>query len=865
MSGNGDNGGGDSGRRFANEKIVDQDIEHELKTSYLTYAMSVIISRALPDVRDGLKPSQRRILLAMNDLNLSAGAKYKKCAKIVGECMGKYHPHGDAAIYPTLVRMAQDFSIRYPLIDGQGNFGSIDGDPPAAMRYTEARMTRAAMDLLEDLDKDTVIIVKNFDESEDEPTLLPGRFPNLLCNGSTGIAVGMATSIPPHNVREVCDALVALIRDPSIGLDVLLEHIKGPDFPTGATICGRSGFIQAYKTGRGLITVRSKYHVETGQGKKRDAIVVTEIPYQESKETIINRIVECVEAEKVTGIADVRDESDKDGIRLVIEIKRDADPEVVVNQLFKHSSLQTSFSIINIALVDGRPETLTLKEMLTEYKKHRVVIIRRRTAHLLKRAEHRLHIVQGLLRALDLIDAIIQCIRSSATPEEAHQSLMRQFEFSDLQAREILQMRLQRLTGLERDKLEEERKELAAKIDDFKDILANEQRVLQIVIDDLNEIKERFGDARRTEIEEGEATEIVDEDLIAVEDVVVTISRESYIKRTPLNLYRSQSRGGKGKSGGQTKEGDDIKDLFVASTHDYILFFTNLGRVYWLKVYHLPDLPRTSRGRAIVNLLKLNEGEEITQQIRVREFRADEYILMATRGGVIKKSELSLYSRPRDAGIIALQLDEGDKLISVALCRDGQHVVIGTSSGMAIRFPEGDVRSVGRTARGVRGIVLRDDDHVVDMVVVNPPGQGEEMQGLLTVCENGFGKRSPLSEYRIQGRGGYGIIDIRTSERNGRVIGMKVVEEKDDIVLMTSGGQIIRMAVESMRPIGRNTQGVRLITLGAEDRVVGVEKVVQQNPNGNLEVGESQSDAAASPPSDSSNAGGAPPAGESPT
>ena len=843
---------GEDSNIFPQGKIIDQDIENELKTSYLTYAMSVIISRALPDVRDGLKPSQRRILLAMNDLNLTSGAKFKKCAKIVGECMGKYHPHGDSAIYPTLVRMAQSFSIRYPLIDGQGNFGSIDGDPPAAMRYTEARMTRASGELLEDLEKDTVLITRNFDESEDEPTLLPGKFPNLLCNGSTGIAVGMATSIPPHNVNEVCDAIIALTKDPDISIDGLLEYIKGPDFPTGAYICGRAGLIKAYKTGRGIITVRSKSHVE--EGKTKDSIVITEIPYQESKENLINKIVNCVKEERVEGIADVRDESDKDGIRLVIELKRSADSDVVINQLYKHTSLQNSFSIINIALVDGRPETLTLKEFLTEYKKHRMIIIRRRTRFLLVKAEKRLHIVHGFLKALDHIDAIIKLIRASANPEEAHRGLMIEFDFSTLQAREILQMRLQRLTGLERTILEKERQELEAKITDYKDILANEQRVIDIIVEDLIEIKKKFGDTRRTQFLDEEIGDIDLEDLIVEENVVVTVSREGYIKRTPLSEYRNQSRGGKGKTGGQTKQGDDIKDLFVASTHDYILFFTNQGRVYWLKVYGLPDLSRTSRGRAIINLLKLHPGEEVTQQLCVKEFRADNFILMATKNGIIKKCTLALFSRPKNVGIFAIQLDEGDKLIGVSLCNPDQQIILGTRKGKAIRFRESAIRSVGRTARGVRGISLRGGDKVVDMVVVDPSNldedskdddnkdnntkdNGNSSQSLLTVCENGYGKRTNVSEYRVQGRGGSGIIDIRTSERNGEVVGLKAVTDEHDFVLMTTLGLIIRMKVSSMRTIGRATQGVRLITLKEEDKVVGLEKVISEEDGSNsLEI-----------------------------
>ena len=810
---------------FDHGRIVDQDIEDELKSSYLTYAMSVIVSRALPDARDGLKPSQRRILLAMHDLNLTPGARFKKCAKIVGECMGKYHPHGDSAIYPTLVRMAQNFSIRYPLIDGQGNFGSIDGDPPAAMRYTEARMARSSMDLLEDLEKDTVFVGRNFDESEDEPSLLPGKFPNLLCNGSTGIAVGMATSIPPHNVNEICDGLIALIRNPDITIDELFEIIPGPDFPTGGIICGRAGIFQAYKTGRGLIRVRAKYHVE--EGKTKDSIIVTEIPYQESKENLINKIVVCVKDDRVTGISDVRDESDRDGIRLVIELRRDADAEVVINQLFKHTSLQTTFSIINIALVDARPETLTLKEMLNEHKKHRVIVIRRRTRYLLRKAEHRLHIVAGLLKALDHIDQIIQLIRSSSTADEARGRMIAEFEFSELQAREILQMRLQRLTGLERTKLEEERDDLMSKIADYKDILARGQRILDIILDDLSEVKSRYGDPRRTEITDA-VEDFNMEDLIAEEDVVVTVSRGGYFKRTPLTVYRSQGRGGIGITGSKTKEGDDVKDLFIASTHSYMLLFTNLGRLYWLKVYGLPDLPRTSKGRSIVNLIQLTEGETVTQQLCVSEFRDDQYVLTATRNGIIKKTALNAYSRPKRNGIIALALEEGDALIGVDLCSRDDTVILGTRGGKAVRFSESMVRAMGRNSRGVRGIRLRGDDVVVDMVVVPVPkgGAPSEDQSLLTLCEKGFGKRTSVDAYPIQGRGGSGVIDIRTTTRNGEVVALKAVTNRHEIVIMTSSGIIMRMSLKNLRNIGRATQGVKLISLRTGDRVVGVERVL---------------------------------------
>jgi DNA gyrase subunit A len=870
-------------KAFGPERILDQDIEDELKTSYLTYAMSVIVSRALPDVRDGLKPSQRRILVAMQDLNLGPSSQHVKCAAIVGECMKKYHPHGDSAIYPTLVRMAQDFNIRYPLVDGQGNFGSIDGDPPAAMRYTEARMTQATTDLMADLDLDTVEMARNFDDRYDEPTVLPSRLPNLILNGSTGIAVGMATSMPPHNVREVCQAIVALIGKPEITIDELMQHIPAPDFPTGAYICGRAGIRKAYHTGRGIITLRSKYHID--QGRTKTSIIVTEIPYQESKETLINRIVDAIKAGSVTGISDVRDESDKK-IRLVIELKRDADEEVVINQLFKHTPLQSSFSIINIALVNGRPETLNLKDLLNEFKKHRMVVIRRRTRHLLRKAEARLHLVEGLLLALDHIDEIIALIRGSATVEVAHDGLMARFTFSDVQAREILQMRLQRLTALERNKLIDEKKKLEGEIEDLRAILASERRVLDIIVTDLQEIQERYGDARRTEIID-EVGDIDREALITEEKVVVTFSREGYVKRTPLNTYRSQGRGGRGISGGSTKSGDFIKDLFIASTHDYILLFTTRGRIYWLKVYDIPDLDRTARGRALINMVKLEPDEQVNSVLFVDQFDEERQVLLATRRGVIKKTALTQFSNPKKSGIIAITLDEGDNLIGAGLTRSGQEVILGTRNGMAIRFDQAEVRSTGRGARGVGGIQLKGDDEVVDMVTVlapptppegtpavelppfqvgpaaptspastegsvspreapaAPPASGEAAAGhaeegeeepqpvatpwgptLLTVCEHGYGKRTSIGEYRLQGRNGSGIINIKTSDRNGKVVALKAVTNEDDIVMITSQGLVMRTKVADIRTIGRATQGVRLIKLRDDDRLVSVERVV---------------------------------------
>jgi DNA gyrase subunit A len=801
------------------ERILDQDIEDELKESYLTYSMSVIVQRALPDVRDGLKPSQRRILVAMKDMNLSPRTPHRKCAAIVGRTMENYHPHGDMAIYPTLVRMAQDFNTRYLLVDGQGNFGSIDADPPAAMRYTEARMHETTVELMADIDMETVEYMRNFDNRIDEPTVLPARFPNLLCNGSTGIAVGMATSMPPHNLREVSSALKALIEDPDITVDGLMQYIQGPDFPTGAFICGRAGIQQAYRTGRGLITVRSKYHVE--ESARKSYIVFTEIPYQESKVGIIERISNCVKEGRIKGITDIRDESDKK-IRLVIELRSDADPEVIVNQLFKFTPLQTTFSIINIALVNGRPETLSLKELLNEYKKHRVEVIRRRTRYQLRKAEERAHILEGLLKALDHIDAIIALIRASSDPDEARERLKAEYQFTDVQAREILNMRLQRLTGLERRKLLDELAELRRDIERLRAILASERLVLQIILEDVEEIAEKFGDERRTEII-ADAQDLRVEDLISEEKVAVTVSREGYIKRTALDTYRSQGRGGRGITGSTAKEGDFIKDLFVASTHDYILFFTNRGKVYWLKVYDVPELGRTSRGRSLVNMIQLEPGESVSSQVCVQDFDDQHFVVMATRSGTVKKTNLSAFSNPKKTGIHAIGLKEDDVLIGASLCTAGQEVILSTRNGMAIRFPEAGIRPMGRTAVGVGGINLREGDQVVDMVVVDPK---MENQTLLTVCVRGYGKRTPLSEYRVQKRNGSGTINIKTSERNGPVVAMKAVSDEDDIVMITKNGIVMRMSVSDIRAIGRATQGVRLINLKDGDELISVERVL---------------------------------------
>jgi len=797
-------------------------IEEEMKDSYLNYAMSVIVSRALPDVRDGLKPSQRRILVAMNDLNLNPRARYRKCAKIAGDTSGNYHPHGEQVIYPTLVRLAQDFNLRYPLIDGQGNFGSIDPDPPAAMRYTEARMDNPAEEMMADLDLDTVDFVPNYDETRQEPVVLPAKFPNLLCNGSSGIAVGMTTNVPPHNFDEVADALIKVINEPDVELHELLEVLKGPDFPTGGIICGRKGIIDAFKTGRGHVSVRARVHTEeTQRGRMR--LVVTEIPFQISKNRVIEKIVEIVKANRVEGISDVRDESDKRGMRVVIELKKDADENIVLNQLYKFTPLQESFGIIQIALVNSRPQVLTLKELLCAYRDHRIEVIRRRTRFLLEKAERRAHILEGLLIALENIDAVIETIKQSPDTPTAKAALIERFELSEVQADAILQMRLQRLTGLEQEKVREEHRETLQKIAEYRAILADERRVLDIIVADLEEMRERYGGPRRTELEATELEDIDVEDLIADEDVVVTISHDGYVKRMPLTTYRAQGRGGKGVIGAETKEGDFVEKLFIASTHDYLLVFTNFGKVHWIKVYDIPELTRTSRGRAIVNYLQLAKDEKLSALVAVRDF--DEgFLVMATSRGKIKKTNLSAFSRPRAGGIWAIVLEEGDRLIGVQHLVEGKELMLGTEMGYAIRFEESQLRPMGRTARGVRGISLRDEDCVKDLIVVEPDAE------VLTLCEKGYGKRTPFGEYRRTNRGGKGIINIRISDKNGKVIGLTSVVEDDEIIMMTQAGKVVRTAVSGIRSTaGRASQGVRCISLNEGDRLVAMVRVPYVN------------------------------------
>ena len=809
-------------------------IEKEMKDSYLIYSMSVIISRALPMVEDGLKPSQRRALVAMNDLNLGPNAHFRKCAKICGDTSGNYHPHSGEGVYPTLVRLAQDFSMRYPLVQGQGNFGSIDGDPPAAMRYTEARLTPITMRMLEDLEKDTVNFVPNYDSTCTEPTILPGKFPNLLCNGSSGIAVGMATNIPPHNLVEVTNAIIKVIEEPDVTLPELMKIIHGPDFPTGGIIHGRSGIMQAYKTGRGKVMVRARVAIEQLKNDKRN-IIVTEIPYQLNKTNLIEQMAALAKSGKLKGITDLRDESDKEGMRFVIELRRGEDENVVLNQLFKHTELQKTFGMIMIALVGGRPVTLSLRRMIDLYVDHRIKVIERRTRFLLDKAEKRAHILEGLKIALANIDAVIEIIKKSPDVQTARERLMKNFKLTEVQATAILEMRLQRLTALEAGKIEKEYGELREKIADYKAILADRNLVLDIIKEDLHELRDKFGDDRRTEIIADEAETFELEDLIAEESVAVTISHEGYIKRLPLRTYRKQRRGGKGITGAYHKEGDFLEHLFVASTHDHILFFTSLGRLHRLKVYDIPQMSRIAKGRAIVNMLRLEKGEVITSMIPVRRFD-ERHVVMATDRGTIKKTPLEAFSRPKKGGIIAISLNEGERLIGVSLTHGGDEIILGTAEGQAIRFKEADIRAMGRTAHGVKGVTLRKGDVVRDMIVVESDGH------LLTMCENGYGKKTPFDEYRLQHRGGSGIINIRTTERNGKVVGLKSVRPGDELVTITAQGMVLRISADEIRPISRATQGVRLARVDEGDRIVGLARVATEE--GSAEINNDEENAA---------------------
>lgn len=787
------------------------DIEDEMTRSYVDYAMSVIIGRALPDVRDGLKPVHRRILFGMHEMGLASNRPFRKCAKIVGEVMGNYHPHGDAPIYDALVRMAQDFSYRYPLIDSQGNFGSLDGDPPAAMRYTEARLSKVAETLLQDLDKETVDFVPNYDEERQEPAYLPGRIPNLLVNGSNGIAVGMATNMPPHNLTEVCEAAVYLINNPGAHLAEILPMIPGPDFPTAGVIYGRSGIHQAYLTGRGQITLRARATIEK-QGKDRDIIVITEIPYQLNKARLIEKIAELVNEKRIEGISDVRDESDRDGLRVVIELKRSEQPAVVLNNLYKLTAMQSTFGVINLAIVNGQPRVLPLLELLRLFVDHRIDVVRRRTQYELRQAEARAHILEGLRKALDHIDEIIKLIRAAKTGAEARAALIQEFEFSEVQAKAILEMQLQRLTGLERQKIEDELAELRTKIAEYQEILGNENRLRQVIIAELKEVQKEYGDARRTEIIDEEA-EIRLEDLVPDEDAVISVTHSGYIKRTPATIYRHQGRGGKGRIGMRTRDEDAVTHVFVANTHSYVLVFTDRGRLYWLKVYEIPDVGTAGKGKAIVNLVNMTTDEKLAALVSVRSFEESASVVMCTRNGTVKRTSLGAFSNPTSRGIIAMGVPENDELIAAKLITADETIFIGTHGGGCIRFKHEDVREMGRQAYGVIGIRLEEGDYVVGMVTATPAEQ------LLTVTERGFGKRTSMDEYRVQGRGGKGIINVKTTVKNGKVVAVMQVSDDSDVLVMTANGKLIRVKSASIRSVGRATQGVRLINLDDDDKV----------------------------------------------
>jgi DNA gyrase subunit A len=796
------------------------NIEQEMKTAYLDYSMSVIVGRALPDVRDGLKPVHRRILYAMFREGLLHNKKYSKSAGVVGEVLKKYHPHGDSAVYDTMVRMAQDFNMRYILVDGQGNFGSVDGDPAAAYRYTEARLTKLAEEMLADIDKETVDFIPNFDDTTTEPSVLPTRLPNLLINGSAGIAVGMATNIPPHNLSEVVNGLVMMIDDPEVTIPDLMTAIKGPDFPTAGFIHGYDGIKQAYTTGRGIIQMRSRATIEEGKGD-RESIVVTELPYQVNKARLLERIAELVQEKKITGIAEIRDESDREGMRIAIDLKKGEIATLTLNQLFKHTAMQSTFGVIMLALVNNQPRILNLRKLLLNFIQHRREVVIRRTKFDLRKAEERAHILLGLKIALENLDAVIALIKASANPDEAKKGLVRKFKLSEIQAQAILDMRLQRLTGLERDKIIAEYEETLKEIAQLNEILASDALVMKIIRDELLALKTEYGDPRRTEIV-AEASEIDIEDLIKDEEMVITISHAGYIKRNALTTYRAQKRGGKGKIGMETKEEDFVERLFTATAHSYILFFTNKGRVYWLKVHQIPEASRQAKGKAIVNLIQISQDERVTAALPVREFTPGHFILMATTQGIVKKTELESYSHPRPSGIIAITLEEGDELISAEVTDGKRDVFLGTRDGLSIRFSETEVREIGRTGKGVIGIRLDEGNEVKGMEIVRDDST------ILTVTENGYGKRSTLEDYRSQGRGGKGIITIKITEKNGRVIGMAQVSEDDEIILITANGKVLRIRARDISVQGRNTQGVRLFDIDEGDKVVSFAKVVER-------------------------------------
>ncbi|TYS69412.1 DNA gyrase subunit A [Sutcliffiella horikoshii] len=802
--------------------VKEINISQEMRTSFLDYAMSVIVSRALPDVRDGLKPVHRRILYAMNDLGMTADKAYKKSARIVGEVIGKYHPHGDSAVYDTMVRMAQDFNFRYMLIDGHGNFGSVDGDAAAAMRYTEARMSKISMEILRDINKDTIDYQDNYDGSEREPVVLPARFPNLLVNGASGIAVGMATNIPPHQLGEIIDGVLAVSKDPDITIPELMEIIPGPDFPTAGQILGRSGIRRAYETGRGSITVRAKVEIET-KPNGREVILVHELPYQVNKAKLIEKIADLVRDKKIEGISDLRDESDRNGMRIVMEVKKDANANVLLNNLYKQTSLQTSFGINLLALVNGEPKVLNLKQCLYHYLEHQKVVIKRRTAFELRKAEARAHILEGLRIALDHLDAVITLIRSSQTADIAREGLMTEFSLSEKQAQAILDMRLQRLTGLEREKIEEEYQGLMQLIAELKAILADEEKVLEIIREELTEVKDRFNDTRRTEIMVGGFENIEDEDLIPRQNVVITLTHNGYIKRLPLSTYRSQRRGGRGIQGMGTNENDFVEHLLTTSTHDTLLFFTNKGKVYRAKGYEIPEFSRTAKGIPIINLLEVEKGEWVNAIIPVEDFVDDWYLFFTTKHGISKRSPLSQFANIRKGGLIALGLRESDELISVKLTDGTKEMIIGTKNGMLIRFHETDVRSMGRTATGVKGISIAENDEVVGMELL------DEGLDVLVVTKNGYGKRTPAEEYRVQSRGGKGIKTCNITERNGELVSVKTVTTEEDLMLITASGVLIRMSVDGISQMGRNTQGVKLIRLAENEFVTTVARVDKED------------------------------------
>ena len=801
------------------ENIKNIDIEDEMKSAYMDYAMSVIIGRALPDVRDGLKPVHRRVLFAMQDLGNVHNKPYKKSARIVGDVIGKYHPHGDTAVYDTIVRMAQDFSLRYPLIDGQGNFGSIDGDNPAAMRYTEIRMDEITQEILADIDKETVDFAPNYDGSLQEPTILPSRIPTLLANGSSGIAVGMATNIPPHNIGELIDGVIALIDNPKLTVAKLMGIIKGPDFPTGAFIHGLQGIQSAYETGRGLVQMRARIKVEVHERTQRESIVVTEIPYQVNKAKLVEKIAELVKDRKIEGVSDLRDESDKDGIRVVIDLKKGENSQIIINQLYKQTQLQETFGILMLALVNNQPKILNLYQYLTCFIDFRREIITRRTEFDLRKARERAHILRGLTIALENIDEMIALIKASKDTQTAQQEIMRRFKLDEIQSKAILEMRLQRLTGLEKQKIFDELQELEKKIKKFISILENEGEKFKIIKEELTELKKKYNDPRRTEIVPL-SQEIDIEDLIVQEDMVITISHSGYIKRNPISLYRAQRRGGKGVKGMEVKEDDFVEELFIGKTHDYLLFFTNTGQVHWLKVYEIPQAGRAAKGRAIVNILKLEKDERVEVVLPVKDFEGEKFLVMITKEGVVKKTELSAFGNPRAGGIKAITLNEGDSLIDVKETDGKKNILLSTKNGMSIHFKESQVRAMGRQAGGVKGITLTGDDAVVSAEVVNADS------AILAVTEFGYGKRTPVSQYRLQTRGGKGLINIKTSERNGKVVGAKQVEEDDNLMLITNDGTIIRTRVSEIRQVGRNTQGVRIIDTGSS-RVVGLAKLAE--------------------------------------